>query len=272
LPAYATGGPSNYPKDTLLAKVEYYLSLGFRGVKLAAGAVEDGEHLFLTGSAAADFEADKARTVRERFGRDLNLMLDGHMDNLAQGAWDLATARAVMKAVEPYDLFFFEEPLPYTDPWGYAELCRATHVPIAGGECLTGMFEWRLFAERDCFDIGQPDGAFTGGLEECVKIATMLESRGRRIAPHCWGAGGALMQNIHLGFAARNACILEIAPAMGPLHREIVGDSFSMQDGAVIAPQAPGLGIQLTPEIKEKFPFAPGSGEFVSVPGKKLDN
>ena len=50
-----------------------------------------------------------------------------------------------MKAVEPYDLFFFEEPMHYTDPWGYAELARGTSVPIAGGECLTAAFEWRVF-------------------------------------------------------------------------------------------------------------------------------
>ena len=42
-------------------------------------------------------------------------------------------ALAVARALEPHGLFFFEEPLPYTDPWGYAELCRATNTPIAGG-------------------------------------------------------------------------------------------------------------------------------------------
>ena len=267
--AFATGGPSNYPEDRLRAKIEHYLSLGFRAVKLGAGAVQDGKRLRLTG-AAADFEAQKLAMVKEHFGQGLQLMLDGHMDNRSEGVWDLPTAQAVMRAVEPYNLFFFEEPLPYTDPWGYSELCRSTRVPIAGGECLTAMFEWRLFAERDCFDIGQPDAAFTGGLEECLRVAAMLESRGRKIATHSWGAGGALMQNVHLGFAARNTCILEAPPAMGPLHREMVRESFSMKDGYVLPPQTPGLGIELSADIKERFPFVPGTGEFVSVPGKIL--
>ena len=54
------------------------------------------------------------------------------------------------------------------------ELCRRTTVPIAGGECLTAAYEWRVFIEQDCFDIGQPDASFTGGLGEFMKVAQML--------------------------------------------------------------------------------------------------
>jgi galactonate dehydratase len=78
------------------------------------------------------------------------------------------------------------------------------------------------------------------------------------------------MQNVHCGFAAGNTMILEVPPAFGPLHTEIVGDSFVMRDGRVFPPQTPGLGIQLTDVIKQKYPFVPGSGEFTSVPGKQL--
>jgi L-alanine-DL-glutamate epimerase-like enolase superfamily enzyme len=197
-------------------------------------------------------------------------MLDGHMGNRPHGTWDLPTALAVMRAVEPYDLFFFEEPLHYTDPWGDSELRGATAVPIAGGECLTALYEWRVFANQDCFDIAQPDAAFTGGLGEFMQVAALFASRGRRIATHSWAAGGGFMQNIHCGFAAANTAILEIAPAFGPLHSEIIGDSFIMRDGQVFPPEQPGLGIQLTDQTKERFPFVPGSGEFNSVPGKIL--
>ena len=103
--------------------------------------------------------------MRKHAGPDFQIMLDGHMDNSPKGTWTLETAIAVTKALEPYNLFFLEEPLPYTDPWRYSELARRSKVPIAGGECLTAAYEWRVFAERDCFDIGQPDASFTGGLE-----------------------------------------------------------------------------------------------------------
>ena len=272
LPAYATGGPSNYPHDELARKIELYLSLGFTGVKLGAGAhtPERGFEIAFEPAAAADFEASKLAFVRRRFGKDLRVMLDGHMGNSPGVTWTVATAIAVAKALEPFDLFFFEEPLHYTDPWGYARLCAATTTPIAGGECLTAAYEWRVFIERDAFDIGQPDASFTGGLGEFMAVSGMLAERGRKVATHSWGAGGSLMQNIHCGFAAANTVIFEVAPAYGPLHSEVVGDSFVLRDGCVLPPVKPGLGIELTAETRRRFPFVPGSGEFNSVPGKIL--
>lgn len=270
LDAYATGGPSNYPEDQLKAKIDHYLSLGFRGFKLGAGCLNgEGKHeIAASPVAAASFEASKMELVRAHVGKEIQVMLDGHMGNCSEATWNYDTALAVLLAVEPYDVFFFEEPLHYTDPWSYAELCRQTTVPVAGGECLTGAYEWRVYAEQDCFDIGQPDASFTGGLGEFMKVASMLESRGRRIATHAWGAGGSLMQNVHAGFACRNTIILEVAPDYGPLHSEIIDDDFHMSEGRVLPPLKPGLGIRLSDEIKNRFPFEPGTGEFNPVPGK----
>ncbi len=67
-----------------------------------------------------------------------------------------------------------------------------------------------------------------------------------------------------------NTAILEIAPAYGPMHSEIIGDSFVMKDGYVFPPQKPGLGLIWNDKIKNKFPFVRGRGEFNSVPGKNL--
>jgi L-alanine-DL-glutamate epimerase-like enolase superfamily enzyme len=78
------------------------------------------------------------------------------------------------------------------------------------------------------------------------------------------------MQNVHCGFAAPNTTILEIPPDFGPLHEEIIGESFQMRDGFVLPPTTAGLGIVLTEATKERFPFEPGSGEYNSVPGKVL--
>ena len=269
---YATGGGSVYPQDQLAAKIDFYLGLGFQAFKLGTGAsTPDGEdYQFTEPAAAAEFEATKLAFVREHVGPDVAVLLDGHQDNLSVPGWEVETALAVVRAVEPFDLFLFEEPLPYTNPWGYGELRGATSVPIAGGETLTGIHEWRVFAEEDAFDVAQPDAAFCGGLTEFGRIAAMFEGRGRRIATHAWGAGGALMQNIHAAFAAPNTAICEIPPAFGPLHAEVMGDSFVMRAGHVLPPETPGLGISLPMELRERFPFVPGSGEFNPVPGKPL--
>ncbi len=271
--AYASGGPSNYPIDSLAAKLDLYLSLGFKGIKLGVGAFSTDHGFTISDdpNQAADFEAGKLEFVRRKIGIGIELMLDGHMGNSPSKTWTLATAQAVMKAVESYRLLFFEEPLHYTDPQGYAELCRSTEVPIAGGECLTGTYEWRVFVERDCFDIGQPDASFTGGLGEVLQVADMLAQHDRRIATHSWGSGASLMQNIHVAFACENTLIVEVPPAFGPLHSEMMGDSFQMREGRVLPPQSPGLGIIVTEQLKNRFPFVPGSGEFNSVPGKIME-
>jgi len=269
---YATGGPSNYPPDRLCQKIDSYLSLGFRAAKIGVGSFSPDAGWYVPSSPAeaAEFEGQKLALLRARFGKEVQLMLDGHMGNSTGVTWDLPTAAAVAREMERFDLFFLEEPLHYTDPAGYAELCRGTAVPIAGGECLTAAYEWRVFTERDCFDIGQPDASFTGGLGEFMKVAAMLQSRGRGIATHSWGAGGSLMQNLHAGFAAANTKILEIPPDYAGLHSEIVNGSFVMKDGFALPPESPGLGIALTEETKNRYPFVPGSGEFNSVPGKEL--
>lgn len=271
LPCYATGGPSNYPIDKLAQKIEYYISLGFKGVKVGVGAYhkDKGFSIAEEPTAAADFEAGKVAYIREQFGNELWLMLDAHMGNSAT-TWGLETAVAVAQALEPYHLFFLEEPLHYTRPDLYSELRKHTRTPIAGGECLTAVCEWQTFIEQDSFGIGQPDASFTAGLDQFMQVAAMLHKRGQKIAPHAWGAGASQMQNIHCGFACPNTIILEVAPAYGPLHSELIGDSLHMKNGYVLRPETPGLGITLTEETISRFPFIPGTGEFNSVPGKIL--
>lgn len=219
--------------------------------------------------AAADFESEKVGYVREQFGKELCLMIDAHMGNSAV-TWGLDTAIAVAKALEPHDLLFLEEPLHYTRKDWYSILRKSTKTPIAGGECLTAVCEWQNFSEDETFDIGQPDASFTAGLNQFMQVACMLYKKNLRIAPHAWGAGASQMQNIHCGFACPNTAILEIAPAYGPLHSELIGDSLQMVDGYVLPPQSPGLGISLSSETINRFPFIPGTGEFNSVPGKIL--
>lgn len=275
LPCYATGGPANYPKDKLAQKIDHYFSLGFKGIKVAAGSLATTDtgtawYMPMDPKEAADFEADKMAFMRSHAGDDAWLMIDGHMGNNPQATWNLDVAMAVAKAIEPYNPFFLEEPLHYTDPWGYAELCQATTVPIAGGECLTASYEWRVFAEQNSFDIGQPDASFTGGIGEFMTVAKMMADRDRKIATHAWGAGGSLMQNVHCGFAAPNTCMLEIAPDYAGLHSEVIDGGLTIKDGYVLPPDRPGFGVVLTDEIKNRYPFQRGSGEFNSVPGKIL--
>jgi L-alanine-DL-glutamate epimerase-like enolase superfamily enzyme len=275
LPCYATGGPSNAPFEKLVAKVKHYRDCGFGTVKLGCGWFdrERGRTSLTDPTEAADLESNKLRMLRETFGNSMAFALDGHMnDKPADKMWSPAIAAAVAKACEPYDLQFFEEPLPYRSAKNYAWLRTQTSIPIAGGECLTSMIEWQTYLDAGSFGLGQPDAAFTSGLHQVVLIAEALAEQECDIAPHSWGAGGGLMQNVHVGFACKNTRMLEFPPDSGPLHTEIHRDSLRFENGRVLPPKAPGLGITLDDRTKQRFRFIPGSGEIVSVPGKRQDD
>lgn len=264
LPVYATGAPSNWPLDRLFAKVDHYLALGFHAFKVATGSFneETGQFSNLRNPAEiVEFEAAKMQALREHVGDGVRIMLDGHMaGHHGPDCWDLSTAQRVLRAVEPYDPFFFEEPLPYADPHDWAALRGSTTVRIAGGEILSTAGEFRQFAAADSFDIAQPDAAWLS-ITDFLTVSRMFGERQRWIATHGWGAGVAAMQNVHAAFATPNALILEIPPDAGPLHTEVWGESLRLVDGYVLPPTAPGLGASLTDEIKANYPFVPGSGE-----------
>jgi galactonate dehydratase len=274
LAAYATGGPSNFPLEKLVQKANHYQRHGFKAAKFGCGYFENGKRGGYTDpQQAADLEVSKLKALRQAFGDKFHLALDGHMnDKPPEQMWPRETAAAVCKACEPYGLLFMEEALPYKNPKDYAWLRTQTSVPIAGGECLTSMIEWQTYIDAGSFGLGQPDASFTSALHQVIKIANLLEKQSAKIAPHAWGAGASQMQNIHVGFACGNTMILEVAADAGPLHREVYLDSLKMDAGRVLPPTAPGLGVTLSDDVRKRFPFIPGSGEFVSVPGKQLND
>jgi len=151
-------------------------------------------------------------------------------------------------------------------PWAHNGNEENSRYQGGNGYPYCDCLKYRLTEAAD----GQPDASFTGGLGEFMKVAAMLESRGRKIATHSWVGGGSLMQNIHAGFACGNTAVLEIAPNYAGLHSEVMCEPLVLKDGYILAPKVPGLGIKLTDVVKNKYPFVRGSGEFNSVPGKIL--
>ncbi|MCH2212084.1 MAG: mandelate racemase/muconate lactonizing enzyme family protein [Fuerstiella sp.] len=274
LPCYATGCASIYPWSDLIQKFEMYREAGFNSAKVASGwfNAHTGER-FKSRSPAAwvDMETEKMEAVRQYIGRDFNVCMDGHMSNVEGEesiVWNVGMARAVLQAMEPYDLFFYEEPLHYNDLEGYAELCASTSVSVAGGECLSTREEFRHYADRRAFDIAQPDAAYIG-IAAFLDVARQFAVQGKQVATHAWASGAGVMQNIHAAFATPNVAILEIPPLAGPLHTEIYTDGgYRFQNGYILPPEAPGLGVQLTDATKNRYPFQRDSGEWSTVPGK----
>ncbi|GAB3763533.1 mandelate racemase/muconate lactonizing enzyme family protein [Microlunatus parietis] len=273
LPAYATGGPSPWPADQLIEKVDFYLGLGFRAFKVASGYLDSTTRQERTAgspAAAAELEASKLELLRDHVGGEVGILLDGHMGHReGPERWDLETALLVLDAVAPYRPVFFEEPLPYHELDGYAELGRRSAVPVAGGEQLSTFAEFLPFLQRDAFAVAQPDAAWLGMID-FVRVARRQHESGRSVAPHAWGGGAAVLQNVHGAFAAPNTAIVELPPAAGPLHTELWGGALELVDGNVHRPDQPGLGVRLTDAVKRRFPFRAGMEEFSSVPGKLM--
>ncbi len=285
LPCYATGGTSPHDRGELEGKVAAYLSCGFTAVKLGAGLYRPGHAILAsrTPQEARDVEVSKVEFLRQRFGDTFQLNLDAHMDNLAEGdhMWDVATAKFVLNALEAYPIGFFEEALPYTDMRAYAELRKATTIPVAGGECLSSMEEWRDWLEHKPFALAQLDASFMGGLMSFIKIARLCELQGVNIATHAWSATPGAAANLHAAFASRNTAICEMAaynpsrPELNkhidaPLMTELWIEPPVLENGRVKLADTPGLGVRLPEGFIEKYPFESGSGEFCSVKGKIL--
>jgi galactonate dehydratase len=271
--SYATGSVSNYPWSDLIEKINRYRDAGFRAAKFGAGWYNASSKEVFTGRTAqewVDMESDKLQTIRRQIGKDFTLCLDGHMSNVqleGTSGWDVGIARAVLNALEPYDIFFYEEPLNYDDVEGYAELCRGSTIPIAGGECLNTRQEFQQYAKIDGFDIAQPDASYTG-IGAFLDIARMFAMNHKRVATHAWSSGAGVMANIHAAFATPNMAILELPPLAGPLHTEVYAEGYRFEDGYILPPETPGLGVRLTEQTKAKYPFIRGSGEWNAVPGK----
>ena len=275
LPCYATGGAALFPWEQVTRRIVAYREAGFRACKLGTGWYNPAtKETYVTRNrdAWAALEREKLSVISKDIGPDFTVCLDGHMANPIREddvEWDLGFARTIVQALEPFNLGFLEEPLSYQNRQGYAELTRSSRIPIAGGECLTTREEFMAFAETDAFALAQIDASFVG-MAPFVDIAGLFASRHRSIATHAWSSGAGVMENIHAAFASPRVTWLEIPPLPGPLHTEIYADGFRFQDGYILPPQAPGLGVRLTTETKNRYPYVPGSGEWVNVPGKAV--
>lgn len=270
---YATGGPSIWPQDELIRKIEDYRSLGFTAAKVSTGWWDGSQEVDRPQSIqqAVQQEVEKLDCLRRHFGDNFHLMLDGHMDNMPEDAfqWDELVAQEVLPALERFGLLFFEEPLPYTDPFAYARLRRRTTVLIAGGECLVTAAEFRQWLELEAFGLPQLDASFMGGIGEFLKVAKFCEVLGLSVAVHSASAAPGAAANLHAALATPNIRIFEYSP-YNSLQNELWVEPPEVRNGYLHISDAPGLGVRLTDEIKNKYRFQPGSGEFNSVRGKML--
>ena len=189
--------------------------------------------------------------VRDAVGPEVDLMLDVH------GRLDVPTAIAICRALERFDLRWIEEPVPPESIDALADVRAKSPVPIAAGE---RWFEPERFLEavtKRAVDILQPDVAHVGGMLEAKRIAGIAHGRFLPVAPH--NPTGPVMNamTLHLAAAIPNFSIFETVAIDVPWRRELVRESLELQDGDLMVPTAPGLGVELIEEACARYPYTP---------------
>lgn len=269
---YASGGPSCWPPEENVEKLEFYRSLGYRAAKLSTNfyssmaAVGSDlprrlEPVRLPHAAKLKRIEESFERLRGHFGDDFDLAIDGH-EGAEPDPIPFQEAIEISQALAPYRLVFYEEPLPYTDVAGYCELRSRSRVPIAAGESLSGVDQFHPFIAGRGVHLVQPDLGFVGGIGETVKILHHAGAHGISAGIHTGGCiGPAMAASWHVAAAFASVQWLEIVVAPRHVQDDFLMEPLRPHEGAVGLPAGPGLGVRLDRNLLEKYRFVPGSGE-----------
>jgi galactonate dehydratase len=192
--------------------------------------------------------AERLAAVREAVGPKVGVGIDFH------GRVHKGTAKALIKALEPYNPMFIEEAVLSENIEAFAELARLTTIPMATGERLYTRWGFKQLLTQGGIDILQPDLSHAGGIWEVRKIAAMAEAFDVAIAPHCPLGPISLAASLQLDFCTPNAFIQEqslgIHYNQGSDLLDYLSDPgvFAYKDGFVERSTAPGLGIEINEE------------------------
>lgn len=240
VPVYAT---ALYPEEPsqVAKRARAFAEQGFQGVKIKVG-----------------FDLDQdiriVRAVREELGKDFIVMTD------ANQGYSVDVALKASEAFADSGAFWLEEPLFVEDIEGHALLREKGNTPIAVGENLQMSYAFENFIARGAVDFIQPDVARAGGITEIRKITALAAKHKVPVSFHTWGDGVALAASIHLSAALKDCIVMELDYTYNPLREELLSDPFEVQNGYLIPPEEPGLGIELNQTALERFAFS-GSEE-----------
>jgi len=217
VPLYDTeGGWLHLSTDDLAIGAKASAAAGWPGVKVKVGkptAVEDVARL---------------RAVRDELGPELQIMVD------ANQSFSLSEACRRAEAYRPLDLAWFEEPMPADDVAGHVALARSTNIPVAVGESMYSLAQFRDYLARGACSIVQVDVARIGGITPWLKVAHLAEAFNIDVCPH-------FLMELHVSLCAAvtNGRFVEHIPQL----RAITNTTIEIADGHAVAPETPGLGI-----------------------------
>ena len=236
--------------DVAAARAVHYADLGFTALKfdpVGPYSIYDPRQLSLE---ALDNAERITKAIREAVGSRCDLLVGTHGQMTAAGAIRLA------KRLEPYDPLWLEEPVPPENVAEMARVARQTSIPIATGERLATKYEFARLLEQQAAAILQLALGRSGGILEGKKIAGLAEAHYAQIAPHlyCGPIEGAA--NVQLDACTPNFLVQESIETWGGFHTEILKEPMRWEDGYIIPPNKPGIGVELNEEVAERHPYS----------------
>ncbi|WP_272010473.1 mandelate racemase/muconate lactonizing enzyme family protein [Roseovarius sp. ZX-A-9] len=189
------------------------------------------------------------RLIREAVGTKADLLFGTH------GQYTVSGAKRVARMLERYDPLWFEEPTPPDMPERMAEVAAFTSVPVATGERLCTKFEFSRVLACKAASILQMNLGRVGGILEAKKIAAMAETHYAQIAPHLYCGPLVGAANVQIATCSPNFLVLESIEDWGGFHADILKQKMPFEDGHVIPPTAPGLGVELNEELARNTPY-----------------
>lgn len=232
-----------------------------RFAELASEAVAEGftafkcmavpETMPIEGNRAVHYAERCVAAMREAVGPDIDIMVDCHAR--PSPAMGLRFARAL----EPYGLYFFEEPCWPETLEDIALIQRAVSTPIATGERLVSQHAFRELFERRAARVIQPDLTHCGGLSEARRICAMAEAYRVAVAPHNPQGPVSTAASLELGFATPSYVICEAVHLDVPWRDEVVQEGFTVErSGRHVRPNTrPGLGLEINEAAVRRHPF-----------------
>jgi 2-dehydro-3-deoxyphosphogalactonate aldolase len=248
-PQPGDGGDVYSEPELAAARAVEYADLGFTAVKfdpVGPYTAFDPRQLSLE---ALDRAQRFVGLVREAVGNRCDLLFGTHGQMTASSAIRLA------RRLEPFDPLWLEEPVPPENVEEMARVAAATTIPVATGERLAGKHEFARLLRQQAASILQPALGRCGGILEAKKIAAIAEAHYAQIAPHlyCGPIEGAA--NIQIDTCSSNFLIQEGIERWGGFHAEILKVPIDWEDGYVIPPTGPGLGVELDEAVAARHPY-----------------
>ena len=257
--SYLYPGPDDDPEDFWVSphaaagRAAAMVSQGFTAVKFdpAGPYTIHGGHQ----PSMSDIErsAEFCRLVREAVGSKADLLFGTHGQFTAAGAIRLG------RRLEEFDPLWFEEPVPPDNLASMAEVARAVRIPVAAGERLCGKSEFAAVLRCGAASILQPALGRAGGILEGKKMAALAEAHGAAMAPHLYAGPVEWAASIQLAATLPNLLLLETIETGGAFHLELIGGTIRWEDGYVIPPDEPGLGIRFDEDLARAHAWS-GSG------------